>query len=106
MRTIPMLRRAAVTATVALVLAQAGCLDEKSSMTIHEDGSGTVRVESTTKPGGPMGMMGGGGDDDKKMTKEDAEKICYSALAEWDGVAAWTDVKCEATDKGAHYTAT
>jgi hypothetical protein len=90
-----------VLASGLVVLAAAGCFDEKMKTTIHEDGSGSMRLESKTEIG--ANPFGG---EQKKPTQADAEKQCYSNLAKYQGVVAWTDVKCEATETAVVWAAT
>jgi hypothetical protein len=85
-------RAAAAVLTVAAVGALAGCLEEKKVLTVHEDGSGTIRFEHSSKPG-PMARP-----DRPKPTVEEVEKKWHGVLAQWEGIVAWTDVKAEVRD--------
>lgn len=100
MRNIRIGRAAAIVLTAGMVGALGGCLEDKRSMTIHEDGSGTIHFELATPPGAPK--IG----EQKKLTQEDVEKKCHATLAKWEGVVAWTDVKCEARESGPAMSAT
>jgi len=91
MKTFP--RLLATLALLAFTLFTLGCIDEKETLTVYPDGSGTIHLHTTLSKelSGMLLSM-------SKTPNDAAVDSIYGDLAKWEGVAAWSPVKGSVED--------
>lgn len=92
---ISLLRKLVLPGLLGLSLFMAGCLEEKDTLTVYPDGSGTIHLHRRfgEQISGMITSFA-----DKNNPQAAIEKNFYKDLSQWSGVTAWTD--CKATLDG------
>src|SRR5438874_6355783 len=92
------LRPIAVLSVSALLLATAGCLKEKTTITVYPDGSGKIEIKQSFGKQASDMMLMMAQDDEKKQAA--ADMALHKKLSSFEGVCAWTSVKAAISDDG------
>jgi len=80
-------------ASLAALALPLGCYQQSLKLTVHESGAGTIRLVERIAPADAQSLL-----DEGDRSKE-LHGLLVEELAQWDGLAAWTDASARLDDE-------